>query len=167
MSTPFAVRSTGPEDAPAVGELLRASYPVLMRGAYGEALSAVIDIITQPNPALLESGTFYAAENGQGLIVGIGGWSRERPGDDRIQPGLGHLRHFATHPDWCRRGVARLVYGVCAATARESGIEELECFSSLNGESFYAALGFRFLSRVDVPMGEGRSLAGILMRRRI
>ena len=54
---PFAARVTGPEDAPAVGELLRASYPVLMRAAYGEALSAVIDIITQANPALLESGT--------------------------------------------------------------------------------------------------------------
>ena len=164
---PFAARVTGPEDAGAVGELLRASYPVLMRAAYGEALSAVIDIMTQPNPALLESGTFYAAENGRGEMVGIGGWSRERPGDARIEPGLGHLRHFATHPDWCRRGVARLIYGVCEAGARESGIEVLECCSSLNGEAFYAALGFESFSRIDVPMGEGRTLAGILMRRRI
>ena len=107
---PLAARVTGPEDAPAVGELLRASYPVLMRAAYGEALSAVIEVITRPNPALLESGTFYAAENGRGQMVGIGGWSRERPGDARTEPGLAHLRHFATHPDWCHRGVGRLIY---------------------------------------------------------
>ena len=167
MTVSFTARVTGPNDARAVGELLRASYPVLMRSAYGEALSAVIDIITRPNPALLESGTFYAAENGEGRMVGIGGFSRERPGDARIQPGLGHLRHFATHPDWCRRGVARLIYGICEARARESGIEVLECCSSLNGEAFYAALGFESCSRIDVPMGAGRSLAGVLMRRRI
>ena len=90
-------------------------------------------------------------------MVGIGGWSRERPGDARIEPGLAHLRHFATHPDWCRRGVGRLIYEVCEARARESGIEVLECCSSLNGEAFYAALGFESFERIDVPMGEGRS----------
>ena len=163
----FAARVTGPEDARAVGELLRASYPVLMRASYGEALSAVIEIITRPNPALLESGTFYAAESGEGQMVGIGGWSRERPGDARMEPGLAHLRHFATHPDWCRRGVGRLIYEVCETRARESGIGVLECCSSLNGEAFYAALGFEPFERIDVPMGEGRSLAGVLMRRRI
>ena len=160
MTTPFATRVTGPEDAHAVGELLRSSYPVLMRPAYGGSLSAVLDVLTRPSPALLGSGTFYAAENGQGYMVGIGGWSGERPGDAALEPGLAHLRHFATHPDWCRRGVARLLYETCEANARKAGIEVLECYSSFNAEPFYAALGFVSVARIDVPMGGGRAVLG-------
>ena len=36
--------------------------------------------------------------------------------------------------------------------ARAAGLVRLECYSSLNGESFYAALGFKRLCIIQVPM---------------
>ena len=147
--------------------MLRESYPVLMRPAYGEALSAVLDALVRANPDLLGSGSYYVAESAHGCVVGAGGWTRERPDDGAVEPSHAHLRHFATHPHWCRRGVARLIYERCEVRAREAGIRCLECYSSLNAVAFYAAVGFESVARIDVPLGEGRSLAGMLMRRRI
>ena len=164
---PLIIRVATPRDAGAVGALLRESYPVLMRPAYGEALSAVLDAMVRANPELLASGSYYVAESEHGRVVGAGGWTRERPDDGAIEPSHAHLRHFATHPRWCRRGVARRIYERCELRAREAGIRYLECYSSLNAAAFYAALGFESVARIDVPMGEGRSLAGVLMRRRI
>lgn len=166
-SDPLTIRVATLGDAGAVGALLRESYPVLMRPAYGEALSAVLDAMVRANPALLASGSYYVAESEHGRVVGAGGWTRERPDDAAIEPSHAHLRHFATHPYWCRRGVARRIYNLCEVRAREAGIRYLECYSSLNAAAFYAALGFESVARIDVPMGEGRSLAGVLMRRRI
>ena len=167
MSDPLTIRVATPRDADAVGALLRDSYPVLMRPAYGEALSAVLDVMVRANPELLASGSYYVAESEHGRIVGAGGWTRERPGDGAVEPAHAHLRHFATHPRWCRRGVARRIYERCEVRAREAGIRCLECYSSLNAVAFYAALGFETVARIDVSMGEGRSLAGVLMRHRI
>ena len=166
-SDPLTIRVATPGDAGAVGALLRESYPVLMRPAYGEALSAVLDVMVRANPDLLASGSYYVAESERGCVVGAGGWTRERPGDGAVEPAHAHLRHFATHPRWCRRGVARRIYERCEVRARETGIRCLECYSSLNAVAFYAALGFETVAGIDVTMGEGRSLAGVLMRRRI
>lgn len=166
-SDPLTIRVAIPGDAGAVGALLRESYPVLMRPAYGEALSPVLDVMVRANLELLASGSYYVAENEHGCVVGAGGWTRERPGDGAVEPAHAHLRHFATHPQWCRRGVARRIYNLCEVRAREGGIRYLECYSSLNAVAFYAGLGFESVAHIDVPMGEGRSLAGVLMRRRI
>ena len=164
---PLTIRVATPRDASAVGALLRESYPILMRPAYGEALSAVLDAMVRANPELLRSGSYYVAESEHGRIVGAGGWTRERPDDGAVESSCAHLRHFATHPHWCRHGVARRIYNLCEVRAREAGVRYLECYSSLNAVAFYAALGFESVARIDVPMGEGRNLAGVLMRRRI
>ena len=166
-SDPLTIRVATPRDSEAVGALLRESYPVLMRPAYGEALSAVLDVMVRANPELLASGSYYVAENEHGCVVGAGGWTRERPGDGAVEPAHAHLRHFATHPRWCRRGVARRIYERCEVRAREAGIRCLECYSSLNAVAFYASVGFETVARIDVSMGAGRSLAGVLMRHRI
>ena len=165
MTAPFSMRVAAPRDEPAVHAVLRASYPALMRPAYGESFSSVADSITRPNPALLASGTYYVAQGGPGATIGVGGWTRERPEGGAAEPSIAHLRHFATHPHWCRRGVARAIYALCELRAREAGVERLECYSSLNAEPFYDAMGFESIARIEVPMGEGRSLPGILMRR--
>ncbi len=164
---PLTIRVATPRDAHAVGALLRESYPVLMRPAYGQALVPVLDSMVRANPGLLGSGSYYVAENEYGRVVGAGGWTRERPGSGAVEPLRAHLRHFATHPHWCRRGVARRIYECCEVRAREAGVRCLECCSSLNAVAFYEAMGFEAVARIDVPLGEGRSLAGVLMRRGI
>ena len=123
--------------------------------------------MTKANPKLLESGTYYVAESKDGDIVGCGGWTIERPGDEVIEPGVGHIRHFGTHPSWTMYGIGKGIYAACEAKARSAGITSFECFSSLNAEKFYSALGFKSVRRIDVELRDGVYFPGVLMRRPI
>ena len=123
--------------------------------------------MTLPNSALLSSGTFYLTKLETGFAVGCGGWSWERPGKGDIESGLGHIRHFATHPNWVGRGIGRSIYNMCVREARSSGVSAFECYSSLNAEAFYAALGFQVMQRVNVEMGPNVLFPTILMRQTI
>jgi hypothetical protein len=57
-----------------------------------------------------------------------------------------------TNPVYARRGVGRLILGLCEAAAAE-GFTRLELWSTLSGEPLYAAYGFRALERADLPGG--------------
>jgi GNAT superfamily N-acetyltransferase len=166
----FTVRVASLDDADAVGALLGMSYPELLASAYpAELLAAALPFMTRANPRLLGSGSYYLAEAADGALAGCGGWTLERPGrpDDPIDPALGHIRHFATHPGWVRRGVARALLDRCIAEARAAGVQRLECYSTIGGEPFYRALGFASLETFTVPMGEGVALPGVRMIRHI
>ena len=166
MSAGFQVRVATSADEQAVNVLLEASYPVLMRRDYDRAsLAAALPTMTRANPNLLASGTFYLAFAGARTLVGCGGWSRERPGQGDVEDRLAHIRHFATHPDWIGQGVGRAIYRMCARDARSAGIDCFECYSSLNAEGFYAALGFELIQPLDVAMGPDLSMPVMLMRR--
>lgn len=168
MSHDFRVRLARPRDAKAVGALLEASYPVLMQQHYEpDLLSAALPAMIQASPELLRSGTYDVAETRDHVIVGCGGWTRERPGQGDVEAGLGHIRHFATHPGWLGRAVGRSIYDACARQARFVGVTCLECNSSLNAEGFYAALGFKSIHPMDVRLGPHLSLPAVLMRRAI
>lgn len=168
MTANFTVRVAMADDAPAVGDLLEASYPALMRDSYEPVvLAAALPAMTRANPILLASGTYYLAETGRGLAVGCGGWSRERPGRGDVEPGLAHLRHFATHPDWTGRGAGRAIYDLCEQEARAGGVERFECYSSLNAQGFYASLGFKVIEPFDLPFGPDCTLPSLRMERAI
>jgi GNAT superfamily N-acetyltransferase len=161
-----AIRIAKPDDEPAVGVLLEASYPELMRRGYDAAvLAAALPVMTRANPVLLASGTYYLAETASRCIVGCGGWTRERPGSGEVEDGVGHVRHFATHPDWIGRGVGRGIYEVCEREARVAGINRFECYASLNAEGFYAALGFRTTRRIDLALTSDHVLPCVAMER--
>jgi GNAT superfamily N-acetyltransferase len=167
MPCEFTIRPTTLEDFGAITELLAASYPVLMLGSYDEPLlSQLLPIICQANPTLLSSGTYFVAEANTGALTACGGWTPERPpGTGNDQSGLGHIRHFATHPDWLRRGLARCIFETCEADAISQGIDRFECYSSLNAEPFYRSLGFRRVRKVLVPMSNGLQMPAVLMER--
>lgn len=168
MSSAFLVRVAAPADIPRVSRLLEASYPVLMKAGYDPAvLAAALPLITRANPALLASGTYYLAEGENGDIAGCGGWTLERPGTGETSSGLAHIRHFATHPDWSRRGVGKAIYATCEAKARTTGVHWFECYASLNAIGFYLSLGFSEIGPMDVAMGPGLSFPSMLMRRSV
>ncbi len=165
-SSGFRLRLATPADAVEVGRLLEESYPALMASAYDEAaLAPALSLMTKANPALLRSGTYYVAAAPAGLLVGCGGWTLEQPGTGAVEARVAHLRHFATHPDWTRRGVGRAIYRQCEAAARSAGVLALECYSSLNAEKFYAALGFARIREFDAELRPGVALRSVLMRR--
>lgn len=168
MTAEVTLRVATPADGRAVGALLRASYPVLMRAGYDEAvLKGALPLMTRANPTLLSSGTYYVAETGSGLMVGCGGWTRERPGTGEVLPQLGHIRHFATHPDWIGRGIGRAIHDRCEEAARSAGVTRFECYASRNAAGFYAALGFSALREIAVPMGPDLAFPSVLMARTI
>lgn len=170
MTVNFTLRIATMDDADAVGALLRVSYSELLASAYpAELLAAALPLMTRANPRLLRSGSYYLAEAADGALAGCGGWTLERPGrlDDPIDPALGHVRHFATHPGWVRRGVARELLDRCIAEARAAGVQRFECYSTLDGEPFYRALGFTAVETIAVPMGEGVALPSTRMIRHI
>lgn len=165
---PFINRTSNPEDKPRITGLLQACYPVLMKGHYEDSiLTKALPLMTNANPKLLRSGTYYLVESEEGTTVGCGGWTRERPGSGEIDSGLGHIRHFATHPDWLGKGIGRMLYEECERVAKVGGIKRFECYSSLNGEGFYGALGFSRVEPIAVPMGPDFAFPSILMVRDI
>jgi N-acetylglutamate synthase-like GNAT family acetyltransferase len=170
MTGHIRVRVASLDDVDAVDEILQLSYPILMAPGYSEELLArALPLMVRANPALLRSGTFYLAEARDGAVVGCGGWTFERPGDSHapIDPTLAHIRHFATHQDWIRRGVGCALLEQCIAAARAAGVHRLECYSSLVAKSFYAASGFTVVEPLSVEMGPGVSLPSVRMIRRL
>ena len=164
MAAIFTVRPACGADHAGVTRMLQRSYPELMRAHYdADLLAAAIPIITTAQPALLESGAYFVAETDDGTIIGSGGWTHEKPGTQDVEPGVAHIRHFGVDPGWTRRGVGRRIYERCAADATRQDVREFACYSSRNGEAFYASLGFRTVGPIDVPMPQDILFPSILM----
>ncbi len=164
----FRIRVSTPADEARVTDLLKASYPALMAPSYHKAvLASAIPLMTRANPKLLSSGSYYVAVGDEGRFVGGGGWTMERPGTGEIAGDLAHIRHFAVRADCTGLGVARAIYTRCETEARTAGVGRFECYSSLNAEGFYGALGFKRIRPISVPMGRDIALPSILMERSI
>ena len=167
----FLVRPAQPHDRAGIDAMLARSYPPLLAPAYDpELLAATLPAMIRAQPKLLECPTWFVAVDESGELLGCGGWTRERPGTGEVEAGLGHVRHFGTHIDHLRRGIARAIAMQMLATARAAGIEQLECYSTLVAEHFYASLGFRTIATITVPMprddrsGEFVEFPAVLMR---
>jgi N-acetylglutamate synthase-like GNAT family acetyltransferase len=155
-------------DADAVASVLRPSYSRLMAGAYPpELLARTLPLITRANPQLLGSGSYYLVLARDGRAAGCGGWTPHPPGAREADPRRAHIRHYAVHPDFLRRGVGRMLYARCEADARAAGFAAFEAWASLNGEPFYAALGFRPLGRIETAMPGGIRFPAVRMERAI
>ena len=166
MIEEMSLRPTTASDHKLISNLLAATYPVLMRvGYHDDLLRKALPIMTKANPALLSSGTFYVSQGARGQSLGCGGWTFERPGRGEVEPGLAHIRHFATHPERTSRGVGRSIYEHCERTARLAGVERFECYSSLNAEGFYRSLGFKVVEHFDVRLGPDLSFPSVRMMR--
>jgi GNAT superfamily N-acetyltransferase len=158
-------RTATPADQDLLSNLLAAAYGELAQGSYdSEALAAALPLMSLANPKLLASGSYYIAEI-DGAAAGCGGWTREKPGSGEIVDGVGHIRHFATHPAHLRRGVARLLLEHCLAEARAAGMQVMMSQSTLLAEQFYAAAGFRTIGPIMVEMGPGVVLPAVEMRQ--
>jgi N-acetylglutamate synthase-like GNAT family acetyltransferase len=158
------LRVARPADSDRVSALLAASYSSLLATSYdSDTLDRALPLLTRANPTLLASGTYYLAERRRGHLVGCGGWTTARPGSGEVIEEEAHIRHFATHPEWVRRGVGTDVLARCFSDARSLGIRKLYCFSTLNAERFYRASGFDTVG----PTSAGPPLPGVLMSREL
>jgi GNAT superfamily N-acetyltransferase len=164
--TEFNVQVATAQDEKAVSFLLNASYGELLPDHYPtELLATALPHMTKANPALLVSGTYYLAKAVDGKVIGCGGWTLNEPGTRKIDNGLAHIRHFATHPAWARKGVGTALMTRCSSDAENRGVQAIKCFSTLNAERFYAAAGFERIHAVDVPLTPEIGFPAILMVR--
>ena len=161
------IRQATPADKQILSALILASYSTLYRGWYtDDALAAAMPLMSKANPQLLASGTYYVAVLA-GEIAGCGGWTAMPPGGGTAVPGIAHIRHFATHPDRIRQGVARALMERCFADAKATGVSLLKCMSSLPAENFYARLGFRRVGPAQLSLTSDIHLAAVAMEREL
>ncbi|HEV2135686.1 MAG TPA: GNAT family N-acetyltransferase [Terracidiphilus sp.] len=162
------LRTASPGDLRAVGALLETSFSRLLAGSYdAKLLELALPHMVNANPILLACGTYYVVEAEAGAVVACGGWTYEEPGSGAKVNGEAHIRHFAVHPDWVRRGIGAALLTRCIAEAELAGVKKLRCLSTLNAEPFYRASGFRTVSAIDVRMGQTLLFPAVQMERGI
>jgi GNAT superfamily N-acetyltransferase len=156
----FSVRPSITADLPAVDALLARSYPKLLKADYAPSvLVTALPLISRARPELIGCGTYYVAEE-DGQILGAGGWTL-----DRIRADKGHIRHVVTDDRALRRGVGRAILDLAMETARQSGVVELECASTLTAVPFYAAVGFECEREMDISLAPGIHFPAVRMRK--
>ncbi|PZR00049.1 MAG: GNAT family N-acetyltransferase [Cereibacter sphaeroides] len=155
------------DDLAAVDALLARSYPQLLAWDYPPSVMVTaVPLLARAQPGLLGSGTYWLAFDADDRLAGVGGWTRGGPGP-MIGGGsrTGHVRHVATGVDHLRRGVGSGLLLRVLDQAREAGMERMECLSTRTAVPFYAALGFRALGEVEVPLRPGIAFPAVAMVR--
>ena len=113
---------------------------------------------------LIEDGTYFVVEEDD-EIAGCGGWSRRAtlyggdhtPGREPapLTPGVdaARIRAMYTAPEFLRRGVGRMILGLCEDAARAAGYDRAELVATLGGEPLYRAAGYREIERFEDDRG--------------
>lgn len=110
---------------------------------------------------LVKDGTYFLVEE-NGRIVGCGGWSFRATlygGDssivgrepERLDPAVdaAKVRAMYTDPDFVRRGVGRMILGLCENAARAAGFSRVELMGTAAGVPLYRATGYQPLGPVE------------------
>ncbi|MDY7085600.1 MAG: GNAT family N-acetyltransferase [Actinomycetota bacterium] len=134
---------------------------------------AIMGLDTQ----LIDDGTYFVIES-DGEPVGCGGWSRRATlyGGDHsatrdsalLDPAKdpAKVRAMYTHPGFTRRGVGRMILGLCERAAAAEGFTRLELMATLAGEPLYRSYGFAEVERVEDARG-GAPVPIVRMRKDI
>jgi GNAT superfamily N-acetyltransferase len=113
---------------------------------------------------LIEDGTYFIVET-NAQVVGCGGWSRRTTlygGDQTPGRNAGFLdpardparvRAMYTHPQFVRRGIGRLILGLCERAASSEGYAAVELMATKSGEPLYLACGYQPVERVQDERG--------------
>ena len=133
MSAGLTHRFAGPEDVPALTLVMDAAITQLQTGFLDAAQIDSSRMIMGLDRQLVKDSTYFIVEADR-AIAGCGGWSRRAtlyggdhtPGRDAalLDPKVdaARVRALYPHPDFPRRGVGRLILGLCEAAARAAGI---------------------------------------------
>ena len=161
------IRAAVPEDAEVLAVLIRDSILGLGSADYSpQQLASALTHLFGVDTCLIEDATYYVVE-AEGRPVECGGWSRRRTlfggdqyssrSDDRLDPTTeaARIRAFFVHPDWARRGIARLLLEECARAARAVGFRRLELMATLTGIPLYEHEGFGIVERQELELPDG------------
>ena len=143
------------EDLAALRELMRRAIEQLQHAFLSpdqvRASHQVMGLDTQ----LIEDQTYFVVEQ-DGCLAGCGGWSWRATlygGDDSmvareplpLDPATeaAKIRAMYTDPAFARRGIGRMILGLCEGAARDAGFARVEMMATLAGEPLYQSAGYR------------------------
>lgn len=113
---------------------------------------------------LIADRSYFIVET-DGVMAGCGGWSgriTEYGGDHTpgrvpapLTPGVdaARIRAMYTAPEFVRRGVGRLILGLCETAARAAGYDRAELVATMGGEPLYRAAGYAEIERFEDDRG--------------
>ena len=162
--SPLAHRLARPEDLGGLRALMHAAIAELQKPFLDDRQIASSRTIMGLDTQLIEDRTYFIVES-DGKLAGCGGWSRRATlyGSDQ-SPGrsaalldpkrdAARVRAMYTHPDHVRKGIGRLILGLCEAAARSEGFSTVELMATMAGEPLYRACGYEAIERVDDDRG--------------
>jgi GNAT superfamily N-acetyltransferase len=161
----FSRRLAVEADLPALCALMERSIADLQRGFLSEAEIVASHQVMGLDTQLVMDRTYFVIE-ASGAMAGCGGWSRRATlygGDhstslrDPVQldpaTDAARVRAMYTDPAFARRGVGRLILGLCEAAAAAEGFSRVELMATLAGEPLYLACGYVEIERTaSVPI---------------
>jgi N-acetylglutamate synthase-like GNAT family acetyltransferase len=110
---------------------------------------------------LIAAGSFLVAEY-ENKIIGCGGWAIDISESQKAE-----IRGFFVHPDYARRGVAKLLLTTCENECLHKGIQTLYLTATLSGEPFYKKCGFSEFGRFRQGLSNGESFELVKMAKEI
>jgi GNAT superfamily N-acetyltransferase len=164
MSRGLTHRLARLDDVRALKRLIDAAISDLQKPFLSEAQIASSRAIMGLDTQLIEDGTYFVVEV-EGELAGCGGWSRRATlyGGDRsegrnsalLDPSrdAARVRAMYTHPHHMRKGVGRLILGLCEEAAMAEGFRRVELMATLAGEPLYRACGYEPLESVTDDRG--------------
>jgi 1-acyl-sn-glycerol-3-phosphate acyltransferase len=157
---PFTHRLATEADLPALRILMDEAIGELQKGFLTPeqitASRAIMGLDTQ----LIEDGTYFLVLAETGEIAGSGGWSRRNTlyGGDHTagrnaalldpETEAARVRAMYTNPRFARRGVGRMILGLCEAAARDEGFRRVELAGTLSGQPLYRACGYEVIEEI-------------------
>jgi len=157
-------------DVPAIKELMQLSIAENMKAFLSaEEVIAAQETMGVDN-SLIEDETYFLIEtihDSNKILVGCGGWGKRKTlyggdhtagrddsyGDPAVD--AARIRAMYTHPAWVRCGIGSLLLDLGEAAAREAGFRTIELGSTLPGEPFYLARGYKEVQRVTNVAANG------------
>ncbi|MEM1273243.1 MAG: GNAT family N-acetyltransferase [Pseudomonadota bacterium] len=156
MTDQITIRTARPGDLAIVDALIAASYPALLKPDYPPSvLVTALPLISRAQPRLLASGTYFVAVDETGRALAAGGWSHSAPQGGVGPRDLGHIRHFATHPQAVRKGLGAAIMAQTLAQAMQAGIRRMLCQSTRTAVPFYKKLGFAPRGDIEIALRPG------------
>lgn len=167
------------DDLPALRSLMTRAIESLQDGFLTpeqvRASHKVMGLDTQ----LVKDGTYFLVEE-DGRVAGCGGWSWRATlygGDDSVvarEPApldpatdAAKVRAMYTDPDFVRRGIGRMVLGLCEDAARGAGFSRTEMMATMAGEPLYRACGYQPVERIESAPIDGVRVPLLRMEKAI
>ncbi len=128
---------------------------------------AALGTVWTVDKQLINDETYWVAENGDGKIIGCGGWSKRKilygkeatinSDTQELIPGIdpAKIRAFFVHPKYVRNGIGRKLLKICEKEAKKAGYKSLELVATLSGEKLYETVGFSEIKRQKIESKKG------------